>query len=87
MLQAPYEDGDLITIEDTNGKVHIIWTDSKYGKRICRPSMIDKGTGRRDEIQWKVLKKGIVSRKFTDEIKNLRKPFCQECLNLCPGAK
>jgi len=40
-LMANMEEKDLIALKDLGEKVHIVWSDSKSYKRICRPSMIE----------------------------------------------
>jgi hypothetical protein len=86
MLSPNYCDGDLIMLEDGTGKVHIVWTDHKYGRRICRPSMIVTGTGGEGETSWRILKRGVHPEDFTREVKGFRIAICEECLILCPGA-
>lgn len=87
MLSPNYCDGDFIMLEDRTGKVHIVWTDHKYGGRICRPSMIVTGTGREGKPSWTILKRGVRPEDFTRGVRGFRIDICQERLTLCPGAK
>ena len=77
-----YRDGDLIALKKQYGRVHIFWTDKKYGLRICRPSMVKNGKN----DQWgDPLKRGVDPICFKDEVDKLGKQICKECLGLCPN--
>jgi hypothetical protein len=87
MSKSSYKNGDLIVIDEPGGKVHIFWTDKKYGTRICRPSMVENGTGGQWDTPWLLLKRGIDPADFKDEVRKLGRPICEECLKLCPIGK
>lgn len=82
MSKSRYRDGDLIVLEKSYGKVHIVWTDTKYGVRICRPSMLKHDT----DDPWRILKRDVDPRNFNDEVHKQGKHICKECLSWCPDA-
>jgi len=87
MSESMYRNGDLIVIDEPGGKVHIFWTDEKYGIHICRPSMVKSGTGRQGSTPWLLLKRDVNPANFRKEVSKLGRPICEECLKLCHGGK
>lgn len=74
------QEKDLIAIQDSHEKVHIVWRDNKYGLRICRPSMIRIGTNSRVDKEWEILDRCYNYNEYETRVENLGRPVCKHCL-------
>jgi hypothetical protein len=83
-LMADMEKKDLIALKNLGEKVHIVWSDSKSYKRICRPSMIEVGTYSRDKREWEILGKCSDFKNYVEDVKKLGREHCGHCLAWSP---
>jgi hypothetical protein len=68
---------DLISIEDPGARVHIVFTD---GGSICRPSILQGGTARRERRTWEILGSVIDFADYRKAVWDLGRVPCENCL-------